>query len=110
MTKRAISASVLACIFLFSACDQSSSLTPEKEGKLLFLGYRYLSNGSAYVSADSNEYMGSGYAADLDSSPYLKIYGSWCELTWKKPREDGSIEDKVVCFPTSNIYSFRWKE
>ncbi len=88
-----------------SACDRVT-----QEGDLKFIGYRYTPAGSAYVSADSNKYMGDGYAEALNAQPHLKIHGAWCDLTWIETKADGTKEKKSVSFPTSNIHSFKWKE
>lgn len=98
---------IALCIgaLLLPGCDRT-----ENEGDLKFIGYRYLAEGAAYASIDSKKYLGEGYAESLNAAPHLKIHDSWCELTWTENKPDGSKQAKSVCFPTSNIHSFKWKE
>ena len=90
---------------LLSGCGKSTH-----EGELKFIGYRYTKEHSAYASVDSRNYLGEGYAEALNAAPYLKIHGSWCDLTWTENTPDGTKVSKKVSFPTANIYSFKWKE
>jgi hypothetical protein len=97
-------------ITLFAALSLQGCDRASREGDLKFIGFRYLSDGSAYMSIDSKKYMGDGYAESLNAAPHLKIHGSWCDLTWIENKPDGSKEPKSVSFPTSNVYSFKWKD
>jgi hypothetical protein len=102
-----ISASLAAALVVTSltACDKTV-----REGDLKYICYRYLPDYSAYVSIDSKKSFGDSFAISLNAVPHLKIHGSWCELTWTENNRDGSKEGKKVCFPVSNIHSFKWKE
>lgn len=104
-SRHSLSFTALAIGLSLSACDRGT-----QEGDLKFIGYRYTPDASAYVSVDSNKYMGEGYAEALNAAPHLRIHGSWCDLTWTETKPDGSKENKSVSFPTSNIHSFKWKE
>ena len=96
---------VLSATAFLAGCDRTT-----QEGDLKFIAYRFGPQDSAYASIDARNYMGDGYAASFNAAPHLKIHGSWCELTWTENKPDGSKQAKSVCFPTSNIHSFKWKE
>src|SRR4051794_40659462 len=93
-----------AAALLFPACDHA-----DREGDLLFIGYRYAKDSDAYVSADATKYMGEGYASSLNASPHVKIWGSMCSLTWIETEDNGNKKTKHITVPVSNIYELVWK-
>ncbi len=96
--------SFAAVTCFFAGCNNA-----DREGDVLFIGYRYSKDFSAYASSDATNYIGDGYSVSLNASPHVKIWGSMCTLTWVETKDDGSKKTKHVTFPVSNIYEICWK-
>ncbi len=96
---------LLAVVLFCAGCGRSG----DREGDVLFIGYRYTKEHHAYTSANATKYMGDGYATALNASPHVKIWGSMCSLTWVETHDDGSKRTKHVTFPVSNIDELVWQ-